>query len=65
MRAANNLERVKNRDFGNLCGYISDVAHGGCLLATRRRPVYQSPYCIMVRCSAVLMCPERVKGQWR
>jgi len=24
MRAANNLERVKNRDFGNLCGYISD-----------------------------------------
>jgi len=26
-----------------------------------QRPVYQSPYfCIMVRCSAVLMCPLRV-----
>jgi len=30
---------------------------------TYQRPVYQSPYCcIMVRCFAVLMCPQRVKN---
>jgi len=31
---------------------------GGALARPHQRPVYQSPYCcIMVRCSAVLMCP--------
>ena len=31
---------------------------------TDQRPVYQSPYCcIMVRCSAVLMCPKGLDHQ--
>ena len=42
-----------------LMGMFNGLLH--LLRPTHQRPVYQSPYCcIMVRCSAVLMCPWRV-----
>ena len=49
---SNNIKFVRRP----LMGMFNGLLH--LVRPTDQRPVYQSPYCcIMVRCSAVLMCP--------